>query len=333
MAAATTSSPNTSPQRPNGLLLVTIRLGPFVAGRDELEEQVGGFGLERDVADLVDDQQRVAAEPERARPAAGRRGGRRRAGRPIRRRWRTATRCPAWQARIASPMARWVLPVPGGPRNTTLSRAATKSRVPRWAISLAFEAAGVVEVELLQALAGGEPGGADAALAAVGLPGGDLALQAGDQELLVGPGLGPGPLGQPRHRLPQRGCLQRPGQERDLGQVPRWSTARPSCRGGHHAHLAVEVAAERRCVVVEPSARRMLATRRTLTRVAGTGRRARERVGRHAWRRRGGGVGDGLVPGPDPFVVGDGPAVAEHPHPVQVGATSIRRPITAGWTE
>jgi len=32
---------------------------------------------------------------------------------------------------------------------------------------LAFEAAGVVEVELLQALAGGEPGGADPALAAV----------------------------------------------------------------------------------------------------------------------------------------------------------------------
>ena len=103
MAAATTSSPKTSPQRPKGLLLVTIRRGAFVAGGDELEEQVRGFGFERDVADLVDDQQRVAAEPDAARPAAGRRGGRRRAGRPTRRRWRTATRCPAWQARIAEP--------------------------------------------------------------------------------------------------------------------------------------------------------------------------------------------------------------------------------------
>ena len=28
--------------------------GPFVAGGDELEEQVRGFGFERDVADLVD---------------------------------------------------------------------------------------------------------------------------------------------------------------------------------------------------------------------------------------------------------------------------------------
>jgi hypothetical protein len=44
---------------------------------------------------------------------------------------------------------------------------------------LALEAAGVVEVELLQRLAGGEAGGADATLTAVALAGGDLALQAG----------------------------------------------------------------------------------------------------------------------------------------------------------
>jgi hypothetical protein len=55
----------------------------------------------------------------------------------------------------------------------------------------------VVEVELLQALAGRKPGLSDAALAAVGLAGGDLALQAGGQELLVGPALGAGPFGQP----------------------------------------------------------------------------------------------------------------------------------------
>ena len=36
--------------------------GPFVAAGDQLEEQVGGFGLERDVADLVDDDQWVAAQ-------------------------------------------------------------------------------------------------------------------------------------------------------------------------------------------------------------------------------------------------------------------------------
>jgi hypothetical protein len=36
---------------------------------------------------------------------------------------------------------------------------------------VAFESAGVVEVELLEALSGGEPGGADPAFAAVGLTG------------------------------------------------------------------------------------------------------------------------------------------------------------------
>ena len=36
--------------------------GVFVAAADELEEQVGGLGFEGDVADFVDDQQRIAAQ-------------------------------------------------------------------------------------------------------------------------------------------------------------------------------------------------------------------------------------------------------------------------------
>ena len=134
MAAATTSSPKTSPQRPKGLLQVTIRRGAFVAGGDELEEQVRGFGFEGDVADLVDDQQRVAAEAdelvlqpagvvgvgEAGDPFGG--GGEQRPGARLGRRG------------SPRPMARWVLPVPGGPRKTTFSLAVTKSRVPRWAI-------------------------------------------------------------------------------------------------------------------------------------------------------------------------------------------------------
>src|SRR5690625_1931218 len=57
----------------------------------------------------------------------------------------------------------------------------------------AFEAAGVVVVEVLQRLAGREAGGADASLSAVGFAGGDLALQAGGEEFLVGPVLLPCP--------------------------------------------------------------------------------------------------------------------------------------------
>ena len=48
-----------------------------------------------------------------------------------------------------------------------------------------FQAPGVVEVELLQAFAGREPGGADPALAAMGFSRRNLALQAGDEELKV----------------------------------------------------------------------------------------------------------------------------------------------------
>jgi len=96
-----------------------------------------------------------------------------------------------------------------------------------------LESAGVVEVELLQRLAGREPGRADPPLAAVGLPGGDLALQAGCQELLMGPGLGTCPLGQPTDRLAQCWCFQRPGQERQLGiEVPA------RLRGGARRHHA-----------------------------------------------------------------------------------------------
>jgi hypothetical protein len=57
---------------------------------------------------------------------------------------------------------------------------------------VAFEAAGVVEVELLEALAGREASGVDAALAAMGLACRDLAVQACDQELFVAPGAWPG---------------------------------------------------------------------------------------------------------------------------------------------
>jgi hypothetical protein len=86
--------------------------GPFVAGRDELEEQVGRLGLEGDVADLVDDDERVA--PRRVSSLCRRSAwwaSARRATHSAA--VAKATRCPASQARSDSPMARWVLPVPG----------------------------------------------------------------------------------------------------------------------------------------------------------------------------------------------------------------------------
>jgi hypothetical protein len=90
MAAATVSSPKTSPQLSERLVRGDDEAGPFVAAGDELEEHVGSFGLER----------------------------------------------------IAMSVARRVLPVPGGPRNTTLPRSAMKSRGAQVGHGVALEAVG-----------------------------------------------------------------------------------------------------------------------------------------------------------------------------------------------
>jgi hypothetical protein len=72
MAAATMSSPKTAPAA-EGLVGGDDERGAFVAGADQREEQVGRLGLERDVADLVDDEQRIAPQPDEfcLQPAGG----------------------------------------------------------------------------------------------------------------------------------------------------------------------------------------------------------------------------------------------------------------------
>ena len=164
-----------------------------------MEEQVGGFGFEGDVADFVDDQQRVTPEPDE------------------------------FLLQLAGVVGVGEVgdPVGGGGEQDSVSGLAGPDGQPDRQVSfagagraeeddvvaggdevqgaqvgdqVAFEAAGVVEVEPLRALAGREPGSPDPALAAVGVVGGDLALQAGDQGLLVRPGLRAGvrPAGAPR---------------------------------------------------------------------------------------------------------------------------------------
>jgi hypothetical protein len=146
------------------------------------------------------------------------------------------------------------LPVPGGEEHHVLA-GGDEVQGAQVGDQVAFEAAGVVEVEFLEALAAREPGGADAAFAAVGLAGGDLALQAGGEELLVCPALGPGSLGQPWDGHAQGRRHQCAGQERQLaGDVPPlgralpcWCRTRAGGSGGHHATppVAVPVSASR----------------------------------------------------------------------------------------
>ena len=96
----------------------------LVAGRDELEEQVRGVGVEGDVADLVDDDELVAADllsSASSVPAW----------------WAPASRViqllavsnstewPFCAALTPSPIARCVLPIPGGPSRITFSAFAT----------------------------------------------------------------------------------------------------------------------------------------------------------------------------------------------------------------
>jgi hypothetical protein len=61
MAAATTSSPKTSPSGRKSIG-ADDEAGAFVTGVHQLEGQVGGFGFEGDVADFVDDQQGVTGQ-------------------------------------------------------------------------------------------------------------------------------------------------------------------------------------------------------------------------------------------------------------------------------
>jgi len=75
----------------------------------------------------------------------------------------------------------------------------------------------VVVVEVLEGLAGRQPGGPDPGLAAMALAGRDLALETGREILLVALGVSPGPLGQPGGGVEERRCLQGPAEVGEVG--------------------------------------------------------------------------------------------------------------------
>lgn len=105
---------------------------------------------------------------------------------------------------------------------------------------VAFEGTLIVEVELLQCLSCWEAGAADAALPAVGFAGGDLAVQAGRQELPMGPVLGAGPLTETSDRISQRRRFECAGEEREFGgDVPT------GCGGASARHEAASWSVEK----------------------------------------------------------------------------------------
>ena len=110
-------------------------------------------------------------------------------------------------------------------RGHEIERAQVRDRLP-------LDTTSMIEVELLQRFAGREPRRPDPRFTAVTFPRRDFPLQAGHQELFMGPAFRPGPLAQPSHRVPQGRCLQGPGEEAQFGgQIP------PRC--GVRAHATV----------------------------------------------------------------------------------------------
>jgi len=168
IATAVTSSPKISPQAENGLFEVTIIDAPRSA-RDEAEHEVRGFGVEGDVADLVDDDQGDEAQPAKL-------------GLEVALSLRVAeARDPLGRGRERDPLAgeagadreRDREVGLAGPRRAKQDRVLARVEEVELAEvldNLALDRALEGEVELLQGLSGREPRGLDPALAAVGLP-------------------------------------------------------------------------------------------------------------------------------------------------------------------
>src|ERR1019366_6509827 len=189
--------------------------GGLVAGGDELEEQAGGLGLEGAVADLVDDEQGVAAQAgDFLLDAAGAVGGGEAAGPGGGGGEQDAV--PGLAGFNAQAGGEHGLARAGRPEQHDAGPGGDEVECRQMQDMVAFHRPLVVQVEVLDGLAGGEPGGPDAVLRAVGAAGGDLGLQAGGEGFLVGPAGLAGGGGEPLGGVPQRGGLEDAGEVGDL---------------------------------------------------------------------------------------------------------------------
>jgi site-specific DNA recombinase len=190
--------------------------GALVAARDEREHQVGGLGVERDVAHLVDHQQRDEGEPPEFLVEAVLALGLGEPGDPL------------GGGLEEDPVAGEAGPDPERDRDVGLAGAGRTEQdhvlagvqeveLAEVLDHLLLHAALEAEVELLERLVGGEAGLSDAALAAVRLARGVLGLQQRLGEALVAPLLGAGPICQLGQRPGRGRRLQRPEQVRELG--------------------------------------------------------------------------------------------------------------------
>ena len=111
----------------DGLIGGDEHAASFVASADELKNQVSGLLLEGEVAQFVDDEQLgLGVERDLVGEFALRLRTRELSSEVA---VTNSTECPASTAARPSPIARWVLPTPGGPSMSTFSAPAMKRPV------------------------------------------------------------------------------------------------------------------------------------------------------------------------------------------------------------
>lgn len=216
MAAATTGSPKVSPHPGEGLVGGDDDRGPFVAGGDQLEEEVGGFGFEGDVSDLVDHEQRDPPEAGELCLQPSCRMGFAEPGDPF------------GGGGESDPMAGLAgsdpqgggevgFPGPGWAEEDHVVFAGDEVEGSEVGDDVSFEAALMVEVEIFDGFAGGEACSFDPVLTAVVLTGSHLPFQTGRKELFMGPTFGSGPFRQSLHRGCQRRSFEGPAEPGEVG--------------------------------------------------------------------------------------------------------------------
>src|SRR4051794_170266 len=187
----------------------------FVAARDEHEHQIRGLRVERDVADLVDDQQRdpLQASEFVVEAALALRVGEERDpfGRGPERDAMAgqASADPESDAQVGLAGA-------GRAQQDHVLLAGQEVELPEVQHAVAADRRLEAEVELLQGLSGREAGRLDAALAAVAVAAVDLGLEQRGGELLKAPLLLAGAAGELGQRPRGGRRLERPEQVREL---------------------------------------------------------------------------------------------------------------------
>ena len=200
-----------------GLVAGDDQRGAFVAAGDEHEHQVRGLRVERDVADLVDDQQRDPLQPVElcveAAVALGVGEQRDPFGRGAER------DAVAGQAGADPERDREVgLAGAGRAEQDDVLLAGEEVELAEMQDGVALEAGLEGEVELLQRLARGEPRGLDPGLAAVAVAAVGLGLQQRGGELLVAPLLRAGAVGELGQRPGGGRRFELAKQMRELGR-------------------------------------------------------------------------------------------------------------------